>query len=274
MAEAMIRHVVPSPAHVVVRLLGRIEAEINGRQVRLGGRHAQALLALLALSPRPRTREALALDLWPEASSGTTAALRQALWLVRSALCSVGIAPEAVLECDAETVSLRSAAGLDLDVVTFDALMTGPCQRPAEAISLYRGELAEGLCHECFAAERERLAARYEDALALYAAERLAVGDLETARSTAGRLVARDPLREEAHAVLLEVLGATGSRSQVFRHYQRLRDVLRRELNENPLPETEAAYRRAIAATIDRSARRVAGAVFARPAQTVISAPS
>src|SRR5207253_3560456 len=42
-----------------VRLLGRISAEVDGRELKLTGRHAQALFALLALQPRPRSREAL-----------------------------------------------------------------------------------------------------------------------------------------------------------------------------------------------------------------------
>ena len=35
--------------------------------IRIGGRHAQALIALLALRPRPRLRDTLAAELWPEA---------------------------------------------------------------------------------------------------------------------------------------------------------------------------------------------------------------
>ena len=49
-----------------VQLLGRVEvATDNGTPIRLSGRHAQALFALLVLSRRPRSRDALATDLWP-----------------------------------------------------------------------------------------------------------------------------------------------------------------------------------------------------------------
>ena len=53
---------------------------------------------------------------------------------------------------------------------------TGRAARRRPPIALYRGDLVEGLGHDCFAAERERLADRFEDALALVAERRLAVG--------------------------------------------------------------------------------------------------
>ena len=86
-------------------------------------------------------------------------------------------------------------------------------------------------------------------------------GDWRTVTSTrarlaAERLIARDPLREEAHEVLIAVHGRTGSRSQVVRQYRRLSGVLARELGEAPLPETDATYRAAIARTIERSRQR------------------
>jgi DNA-binding SARP family transcriptional activator len=261
----MIETVGADPAPLAIRLLGRVDIRIVGRPVALGGRHAQALIALLALEPRKRTREAIALDLWPDSGSASTASLRQALWMVRAGFVAADVAPESVLDIEPESIGLRRPDQLDLDVRRFEGALAGQAPDLAAAVELYAGELAESLGHECFAAERERLAIRYEDALARLAAVRLQVGDLVGARDAAVRLIGRDPLREEAHAVLLEVYGATGSRSQVFGHYRRLEDVLRRELDVEPLPETTAAFRRALATAVDRSARRVAEAVFANP---------
>ena len=94
--------------------------------------------------------------------------------------------------------------------------------------------------------------------MALVARQRLARGDEDAARLAAERLIARDPLREEAHEVLIAVHGITGTRSQVVRQYRRLCEVLRRELAEVPLPETDATYRTALARTIARSRERAA----------------
>jgi DNA-binding SARP family transcriptional activator len=87
---------------------------------------------------------------------------------------------------------------------------------------------------------------------------------MEGAREAALRLLERDPLREEAHAALIEVYGRTGSRSQVSRQYRRVRSILARELGVNPLPETESTYRRALTSTVRRS--MIATLTRARPA--------
>ena len=110
-----------------------------------------------------------------------------------------------------------------------------PCPEDAEAaLALYAGDLLEGLGHECFAAERERLSDLYEDLLAAVAEQRLDRGDLAGARWAATELLGRDPLREEAHAVLIALYGRTGSRSQIVRQYRRLCGILRSELSVTP----------------------------------------
>ena len=248
----------PAEERIQVRLLGRVEVGDRNRQVRLAGRQAQALFALLAIDRRRRPREAIAADLWPDAAGASTACLRQALWLVKSGLASAGLDPEDVLEIEPDLLGLRPEAIVELDAARFEAAARS---RPADAeraLRLYKGDLVEGLGHECFATERERLSDLYEDVLAVAAEERLASGDLEGARDAAERLLARDPLREEAHVVLIGVFGEYGTRSQVARQYRRLQSILRHELEVEPLPETQAAYRQALAATVDRSRLRLA----------------
>ena len=241
-----------------VRLLGRLELNVCGTTVRLAGRHAQALAALLALRPRPRLRDAIAADLWPDFDGPSASSLRQALWLVRTGLATAGVDPDRILEAGQDTLGLRPETQIDLDVTTFEDLVTEGPQAASRALTLYRGDLAEGLGHECFAADRERLSDLYEDALANVAEARLAAGDVNGARKAANQVLSRDPLREEAHGVLIAAYGMLGSRSQVIRQYRRVCHVLRTELSVAPLPETDAVYRAAIARTVERSARRAA----------------
>ena len=59
-----------------IRLLGRLEIRAGTLPIRIGGRHAQALIALLALRPRLRLRDTIAAELWPDADGP---------WLPRSA---------------------------------------------------------------------------------------------------------------------------------------------------------------------------------------------
>lgn len=259
------------PSILDITLLGRFALRTtDGREIRLMGRHSQALFSLLAMTRRPRTREAIATDLWPESVVTATGPLRQALYQLRGAFVAAGVAVDDVLEADSETLGLRPDAVHELDVDLFEACTDDAACGAETAVAVYGGDLAEGLAHDCFAAERERLADRYEDALAICAAQRLEAGAIEGARYLAERLIARDPLREEAHEVLIAVHGLTGSRSQVIRQYRRVRDVLARELDEPPLPETDATYRLALARTVARSIERAAS--MERPARRGLAA--
>jgi DNA-binding SARP family transcriptional activator len=258
-----------------VRLLGRLEIVACDRPVRLAGRHAQALAALLALRPRPRLRDAIAADLWPD-FDGPSAS---------SGLGACGVDPDAILEVGQDTLGLRQELALNTDVASFESLVADGPHSAGRALGLYRGDLAEGLGHECFAADRERLSDLYEDALVAVAEARLAAGDYAGAREVASLALARDPLREEAHIVLIAAYGQAGSRSQVVRQYRRVCEVLRTELAVGPLPETEATYRAALAATVRRSKDRAASIaaetdrrgprrVFDRSTLTRVLAPS
>jgi DNA-binding SARP family transcriptional activator len=256
-----------SPATLSIRLLGRLEIVACDQPVRLAGRHAQALAALLALRPRPRLRDAIAADLWPDFDGPSASSLRQALWLVRTGLSSSGVDPDRVLEVGQDTLGLQPDLELDTDVAQFEDLVADGAANAGRALALYRGDLAEGLGHECFAADRERLSDLYEDALVEVAQGRLESGDVNGARSAASQVLTRDPLREEAHGVLIAAYGRTGTRSQVVRQYRRLCDVLHTELAVAPLPETDATYRTALADTVRRSKERAA-AVAAEQTRT------
>ena len=248
---------------LAIRLLGRLDVLAGDVPIRIGGRHAQALMALLALRPRPRLRDTLAAELWPEAGVPSAASLRQALWLVRSSLTAAGVDADDWLEADQDTIGLHRDAAIELDVDRFERLATSADPGDHErALRVYAGDLLEGLGHECFAADRERLSDLYEDLLADVAEQRLEAGDILGARRAASELLLRDPLREEAHVVLIAVYGQAGTRSQVVRQYRRVCAILRAELAVTPLPETDAAYRLALAISASRSLERAADLPF------------
>jgi DNA-binding SARP family transcriptional activator len=249
-----------------IRLLGRLDVRIGSEPIRLGGRHAQALIALLALCPRSRLRDTLAAELWPDAGCSSASSLRQALWLIRSTFVAVGADPDAWIEADQDTIGLRPGAPVDLDAARFERLaLSGDPVDAEAALALYAGDLLESLGHECFAAERERLSDLYEDVLADVAERRLERGDTVGARRAAGELLGRDPLREEGHAVLIAAYGRAGTRSQVVRQYRRVCSILWSELAVAPLPETDAVYRTALTVATARSGARV-GDVTHEPA--------
>jgi DNA-binding SARP family transcriptional activator len=230
-----------------IRLFGGVRLACGQDDVALASRNARALLAVLALDRRSRFRDLLAADLWPdlpEQESG--AALRQALWLLRAGIAKAGGDPTSFLECDKDRIGLASTVAIQLDVERFEQCLADRPARIEEAITLYAGDLAEGTNVESLSRERERLADLYEDALLEAGQRRLRSRDLVGAHQAVVRLLHRDPIREEAHTILIELYGLTGSRSQVARQYRRLQTILATELGVEPLPETQDAYQVAI----------------------------
>jgi DNA-binding SARP family transcriptional activator len=246
------------PGVLSVRLLGGVSAAWMGRDVPLPTWGARALLAVLAVQQRPRLRESIAGDLWPEAGRSSAARLRQALWHLRRAFATAGAGSRDLFGIDPDRLGFRPDVACDLDVVRFRSLLAARPPDLSGALGLYRGEYAEGLDLECFARDRELLADLFEDALAQLGYRCLRDGDLACARTASLDLLARDPLREEAHATLIEVLGRTGSRDQVVRQYRRLVRLLDRELGIEPLAETQESFRTAMRQTGLRSAGAVA----------------
>lgn len=245
-----------------VRLLGAVDVTMDGVPVVIRSSAAASLLALLVLRRGPRSREQIAADLWPDSGPASAPWLRQALWQLKRAF---GAAADAVIGADGESIGLRPTVRLDLDVDAFEQALHARPPSPERAVALYRGDLLDGNPLECFTRDRERLADRYEDALAAVGVRCLAAGDMQCVRDVSMHLIDRDPLREEGHALLIELYGLEGSRSQVSRQYRRLRGLLARELGVEPLPETEHSYRAALERTRDRSALRVSGEVQERP---------
>ncbi len=104
-------------AGVAVMLLGPPRVERDGTAVAFDTRKALALLAVLALTDRPRPRDVLADLLWPEHDAEhARGALRRTLSTLRSA-----IGPES-LEATRDRVSLVRGPGIEVDVDRFRAL--------------------------------------------------------------------------------------------------------------------------------------------------------
>jgi SARP family transcriptional regulator, regulator of embCAB operon len=93
---------------------------------------------------------------------------------------------------------------------------------------------------------RRRLEEIRYSALECYAAVALGVGGTELApgERVARELVAAEPFRERAHALLMEILVARGNAAEALRVYQALRERLRDELGATPAPELRALQER------------------------------
>ena len=155
---------------IEVSLLGPPRVEHHGHRVAFDTRKAMALLAHLALTDRPRPRDALADLLWPDADpERARGALRRTLSSLRSAIGAES------LEATRDHVLLVRGPHIAVDVDRFRLLRaTGD---PESAVDIFRGELLEGFAvrdapdfETWVRAESDALSRELASALSRYAA--------------------------------------------------------------------------------------------------------
>jgi predicted ATPase/DNA-binding SARP family transcriptional activator/DNA-binding CsgD family transcriptional regulator len=209
-------------------------------------RKAASLVKLLALAPGHRLHREQAMDiLWPD--SGRRAAsnsLRKTLHAARRTLD-----PDAgsrYLASKNESLTLCPGGGLWIDVETFEeaARATRRARDPAAyraAIDLYVGELLPEDRYEEWAEEpRRHLRETYLSLLLGLTRLYEERGDHESAVEALRRGVAEEPAREEAHVGLMRLYAHLGRKGEALAQYERLEEVLLRELSTEPSASSRA----------------------------------
>jgi TolB-like protein/Tfp pilus assembly protein PilF len=252
---------------VELRLLGGFELRLAGGEVvdQLGQKD-RALLAILALpAGATHSRDKLASLLWSDRGEQQARdSLKHSLTKLRQCLPSDNQAP---------IVADRSAAKLDpaavtIDVADFEGLLRDGTPAALErAMTLHRGELLDGIgirdpaFEEWLLVERQRLRHLFEEALTRQIAHSMADGARERAAAAARRLLALDPLREEACRALMQVHADGGETAQALKLYEALRDRLHGELGVKPAAETTQLHE----AILNRRAAPEPGQVADQP---------
>jgi TolB-like protein/Tfp pilus assembly protein PilF len=132
-----------------------------------------------------------------------------------------------------------------VDVLTFEQLACSDSASDLRrAAALYAGDLLDGLdvrdsaFDEWLTVERQRLRM-----LAAAMFKKLLARDTgANAVETAHRLLALDPLQEEGHRALMRLHAEAGESGAALRQYELCCDVLKRELDVGPSPETKALH--------------------------------
>ncbi|RLT39027.1 MAG: hypothetical protein DWI57_10965 [Chloroflexi bacterium] len=230
----------------------------DGQPVALDTRKALALAAYLAVNGAPHSRDSLAALFWPE-SDGSRArgALRRTLSTLKSALGGRG------LEADGESVALRAADGLAVDVWAFHAAL-GECAshgHPADqpcplcaaplsrAAQLYSADFLAGFSLKDSVEfddwqyfQAESLRREFVAALDRLAQWESGQQHWDTAIEYARRRLAVDNLHEPAHRQLMRLYALAGQRGAALRQYRECVRVLDAELGVPPLAETSELY--------------------------------
>jgi DNA-binding SARP family transcriptional activator len=198
---------------------------------------SQRVLAFLALQLRAQSRSYVASTLWmnfDEERAG--ASLRSALWrinrsghpLVAADSRSLRLMPDVVVDLRESERSAR------------EVLRGEICSGAVRVDDLAAGDLLPGWYDDWVVNEREHFRQ-----LRLHALEKLCEqltdeGRFGPAVEAGLAAVSSEPLRESAHRALIRAYLAEGNRGEAIRQYEACRAVLRRELNIDPSPLTQA----------------------------------
>jgi predicted ATPase/DNA-binding SARP family transcriptional activator len=206
-----------------------------------GSAKATALLLYLAVTGERHSRSALAGLLWGDLpEEGARANLRLALTKLRRVAGDQLLVSRGYLALD--------PSGYWLDRRELEAAVAGgdgDLERVRAAVALYRGDFLDDLVvrgapefETWVEAEREHLRRLAAAGLARLAGDAAARGDPAGGVEVARRMLALDPLSEEAHRSLMRFLAMKDDRAAAVAQFETCRHVLAEELGVEPSPET------------------------------------
>lgn len=227
-----------------IKLFGALEVlGPDGNRISIPGSKQQALLACLALSlDYPPSRDRLIGLLWGDRfSDQARQSLRQGVSKLRQLL---------VVDGHHALVADNDRIGLDLNLISIDLAEFQALIREddptsdAAAVAMFQDTFLDGLFvreaafEEWLSAERSRVNELGFPVFQRLSAHQLKIGEQAKSLETARRLLALDPLRESSHRLLMRILAQSGQRAAAIQQYQACSDILMRELEVAPDPET------------------------------------
>jgi LuxR family maltose regulon positive regulatory protein len=248
--------VAPAAPGVRLALFGPPQVLVGGRPLPASAWRTQRafhMLLLLALRPRGVTRDELLETFWPgrRAAAGRRN-FHPTLSYLRSVLPR---GDEPLLLRDSELYRVNPAYGLSCDLWEFDAAFDEarragqePRRREslARAAALAERPPLEGIYDPWAEEAQGRIRDRIETVFIQHGGGLARAGHDEAALASFRRAAAIDEYRESTRVAIVECLVRMGSRGAAVVEAERLKELLRRELGVEPLPETAAAIERAL----------------------------
>jgi DNA-binding SARP family transcriptional activator len=212
-------------------------------------------LMLFLLLHRGATKDEVGLALWPDASPAqvrnvfhvTLHHLRRALGSTRWITFDRNVyrfdrspEPGHLLDLDVDDVLASSA---QLRALLREGAVPTPAQLTDTRAALDRnhGRLGQGrVKNDWIVPHQDRVQTAWAEGMDALAQLSLRLGHHDDAASALESLLHREPLRESAHRVYLEVLAARGEPGRALAHYTVLAERLKREVGATPARETRA----------------------------------
>lgn len=241
----------------VVRLLGEVGAEVDGRPVELGTPRQRCVLAALAVDAgRVVPADRLVERVWGvDAAPRARSTLHNYISRLRGVLA--GADGVAIVRRSGGYALIADTAEHVVDLYRFRGLCSATeaagddeltARLLTEALALWRGEALTGVAGEWVAAERdrleqERLAAGHELVDA-----RLRAGDGGELLAELSARAAQHPLEERVAGQYLMALHRAGRTTDALEHYRHVRTQLVEELGTDPGAALQELHRQILSA--------------------------
>ena len=218
-------------------LLGSFSLAVDGSQIpiRIQAQRVLAYLSLVQPAQLEHLRAGLAERLWGDVPiERSQASLRTALWRIRQA-------DPWLIRVTRETVRLDDAVEVDVRRTLDQAgrLVAGNCDlRPRDTdVYTLRGDLLPGWDEDWILLERERIRQVQIHALEALAHWLCSHGRHLEAIEAAFAAIEAEPLRESAHAALIDVFLAEGNVAQARHQLERYAAMVWSEMRVRPSDE-------------------------------------
>ncbi len=235
-----------------IRVFGslRLQDRESGQIRPLNGKVRDLFSYLLIAREVAHSREQLAGIFWGDRDSEKARhCLNTTLWRLNRSLAPNGASNH--LRIGAYHIGFNLSNECWIDVVEFETRFNWaeaagdvpPEQRAlfySQAVAFYDGDLLTDCYEDWCVIERERLRCLYSRALKWLITYHISRRDYAPAIEYARRALACDPLYEEVHRQLMQIYLAMGQPNDALRQYRACEDIVRRELAQEPMPETQS----------------------------------
>lgn len=250
------------------RVFGSPRLLLNQREIPFRRRQPLAVIAILALSAHPCSRDELIYLLWPDAPQDTgRQRLRRVLSVIRQAvgpiadqlLLRVGSGNH-LLHVDQQECRVDAWTFLQLAQQAHSAVTPDNCRLIEQALRLSAEPLLSGLEHDASAEfeqwvfqQRDRFARIRSDLWRQLVDGYALANEVHRAISTVERALVVDPIAEDLHRKAMWLYARAGRRTDAIQQYVRCTALLARELNIEPEADTLLLYQAILADHIDEA---------------------
>jgi LuxR family maltose regulon positive regulatory protein len=241
-----------APPKVTIRALGKMQVIVNQRLVTSSDWQTQAardLFFMLLAHPEGKNKDEIGVIFWPDAApKDVRLRLKNTVYRLRHA---VGKSVKSVVLLDQDNYRFNNGLDYEYDVELFlkeNALglkAREPLQQLShfrEAIKLYKGIFLPGIEETWVHSPRESLQQIFINILIEVAELYLQMANYDLALEYGQRALEVDNCLEAAYRISFRIFAGMGDRASVVRQYKRCVEVLRREFNTEPSPQTRELY--------------------------------